>query len=214
MKSCHLLLYLPPSLMTSFMYKITAKMFEIKSKQWKQDDRFRYLTSGTPLQLYEQPFLILITSVFWPWIQENQALMVGPSPPPVTSHLTSKCHLLAYPPTLEGMTLFLYSPLPTLTNNTNISNIKNITYIANYTHIIEIDKIISNISSSTALLILPILPILPRIPIQPIYTTHLSMPKLLPSECLLYQSTSYTNISAITLPSKQTKVRRCENSVM
>ena len=43
-------------------------MFDIRSKQGK-DDRFVSPTFGTLPQLYEQPFLILIPSVFWQWVQ-------------------------------------------------------------------------------------------------------------------------------------------------
>ena len=56
----------------------------IKSKI--EDDRFGSLTSGILLHFYEPPFLILIPSVLWLWIQSKlgplQYLMVEPSHSP------------------------------------------------------------------------------------------------------------------------------------
>ena len=66
--------YIPRTpMMTPFMYKITAK---------KEDDR---LDLSHLLHLYELPFLVLIPSVFWSYIQSKlgpiQYLMVRPLPP-------------------------------------------------------------------------------------------------------------------------------------
>ena len=64
MALCHFCLT-PTPLMMSFMYNTTAKMFDIKSNQGKR------MTDLGPLLHYlnELPFLILIPSVFWQWIQ-------------------------------------------------------------------------------------------------------------------------------------------------
>ena len=72
----------PSSQMTSFIYKITAKMFKIESNQGKR------ITDLGPLHLEHFSIymnIVPIHSVFWPWIQAKlgtlQYLMVGPSPP-------------------------------------------------------------------------------------------------------------------------------------
>ena len=107
-----LLHHQPPPLMTSFIYKISAKIFKIESNQGRRMTYLGRLHLEQFFILYEHPFLILIPCVFWPWIPAK----LGPlhswkGPPPITCHLSSKFNLLAYPPPPpKVMTPFMYSP--------------------------------------------------------------------------------------------------------